>query len=178
MSVIACRLTKDKIHISSDSQLTHGANLDPKEMLHYDKLLQIKKKNQTLTLGLTGSVADADLLIYYLRNVIEDEALDEIKTKDDMTDFLYTYRTWYAEYTGGAVDKEMSCLFIVNKKVFYMEFDIRFVGEVNEYISVGAGEEIANTVLDMGYMPEEAVEKACKFSLYCALPIVSFIIDR
>ena len=57
--------------------------------------------------------------------------------------------------------------------VYYCETHDLIDQVMDEYLAIGSGRNIAYGALEMGASAEEAVRMACKYSIYCGLPITT-----
>ena len=89
--------------------------------------------------------------------------------------FFVEFREWiHKRDTGHAPENDY--LIAYDKKLFrtYGGLDIY---EVPEFEAVGAGEDFAKAALHLGHTPREAVEVACKLSIYCSEPISEIVVE-
>lgn len=166
MTVIAARKTKDAIIFASDSILVAGYLKATDKEVVYNKLFQ----QNEMVIGSTGTGYEGTLMELFSRNhrPIDGKRLSVI-------DFFVEFREWINKRD---VDHspENDYLIAYGKKLFrtYGGLDIY---EVPEFEAIGAGEDFAKAALHLGHTPREAVEVACKLSIYCSEPISEITVE-
>ncbi len=166
MTVIAARKTKETITFASDSILVAGfLKASDKEVI-YNKLFQ----QNEMVIGSTGTGYEGTMMELFSRNhrPVDSSRLSVI-------DFFVEFREWINKRDSGH-SPENEYLIAYDKKLFrtYGGLDIY---EVPEFEAVGAGENFAKAALHLGHSPREAVEVACKLSIYCSEPISEITVE-
>ena len=170
MSIITCRVTKDKIYLAADSQLTCGSDRRPG--LLYKKIIKIKD----IVLCAVGTCAEVNLLVEY----IKENKLPRSPQK--LTLYMANFYKWRDEVTPTLIpeekDRTSHCqfMFIVRGKVLYAAS--LFATEVLEFHAIGSGEDLAMGAMECGVSVKKAVEVACKYNTDCGLPVQYMEIRR
>lgn len=166
MTVIAARKTKDTIIFASDSILVAGYLKATEKEVIYNKLFQ----QNEMVIGSTGTGYEGTMMELFSRNhrPVDGNRLSVI-------DFFVEFREWINKRDAGYAP-ENDYLIAYDKKLFrtYGGLDIY---EVPEFEAIGSGEDFAKAALHLGHTPREAVEVACKLSIYCSEPIAEISID-
>ncbi|MEM7064409.1 MAG: hypothetical protein AAF572_14740 [Cyanobacteria bacterium P01_B01_bin.77] len=166
MTVIAARKTKDAITFASDSILVAGYLKATDKEVIYNKLFQ----QNEMVIGSTGTGYEGTMMELFSRNhrPVDGSRLSVI-------DFFVEFREWINKRDTGH-SPENDYLIAYDKKLFrtYGGLDIY---EVPEFEAVGAGEDFAKAALHLGHTPREAVEVACKLSIYCSEPISEITVE-
>ncbi|WP_228016527.1 hypothetical protein [Leptolyngbya ectocarpi] len=166
MTVIAARKTKGAITFASDSILVAGYLKATDKEVIYNKLFQ----QNEMVIGSTGTGYEGTMMELFSRNhrPVDGSRLSVI-------DFFVEFREWINKRDTGH-SPENDYLIAYDKKLFrtYGGLDIY---EVPEFEAVGAGEDFAKAALHLGHTPREAVEVACKLSIYCSEPISEITIE-
>ncbi|MEO0348891.1 MAG: hypothetical protein AAF282_02440 [Cyanobacteria bacterium P01_A01_bin.15] len=166
MTVIAARKTKDAIIFASDSILVAGYLKATEKEVIYNKLFQ----QNGMVIGSTGTGYEGTMMELFSRN---HQPIDSSRLA--VIDFFVEFRDWIqkrdADYT-----LENDYLLAYDTKLFrtYGGLDIY---EVPEFESIGAGEDFAKAALHLGHTPREAVEVACKLSIFCSAPISEITVE-
>lgn len=156
MSVVAVKVTKNKITIGADSILVSGWTQEK------DKLAKLNKVKEFL-IGDVGDAQEGSLFWLFCKtNTPKDSSVDSF------TEFMWLFQSWLSDKTGKETI-ENEYIIVYDKKVFLIEgFYIR---EVTDYASIGAGRDFAITTLKLGHSVKEAIKMACELSIYCEEPI-------
>ncbi|MEM1241569.1 MAG: hypothetical protein AAGI45_17165 [Cyanobacteria bacterium P01_H01_bin.26] len=166
MTVIAARKTQDAIIFASDSILVAGYLKATEKEVIYNKLFQ----QNGMVIGTTGTGYEGTMMELFSRN---HQPIDSSRLA--VIDFFVEFRDWIqkrdADYT-----LENDYLLAYDTKLFrtYGGLDIY---EVPEFESIGAGEDFAKAALHLGHTPREAVEVACKLSIFCSEPISEITVE-
>jgi len=170
MSIIACRVTKDKIYIAADSQLTCGNDRRPG--LAYKKITKIRD----IVLCVVGTCTEANLLVEYIKeNKVP-------RSPRKLTLYMSDFYKWRDEVsptlTPEEKDRTSNCqfIFIVGGRV--LNTSNLFVAEVLEFHAIGSGEDYAIGAMECGASVKRAVEVACKYNNDCGLPVQYMEIRR
>lgn len=159
MTVIAVRKYDNEIVLASDSQTTWGdSKLNDSKQDILTKPSKLFQENG-LTVGIAGHVEEASLFKIYVKTHKPKQA-DE----DSMLDFLVEFLDWAKKKDSTFTLKNHYIIIIENKIFMAIGLDIQ---EIKEYGSVGSGMFLALGAMFKGSKPEEAVEVAKEFDLYC-----------
>ncbi len=160
MTVIAARRTREAITFAADSILVAGYLKATDKEVVYNKLFE----QNGMVIGSTGTGYEGTLMELYSRN---HQPVDSSRLA--LIDFLVEFRDWIhrrdSEYC-----PENAFLIAYDGKLFRTCGGLD-IYEVPEFDAIGAGEDFAKAALHLGHTPREAVEVACKLSIYCSEPI-------
>ena len=160
MTDIAVRKTKEAITFASDSILVAGFVKSSQRELSYNKLFE----QNSMGIGSTGLGYEGTLMELYSRN---HQPVDSSRL--GIIDFFVEFRDWIHK-RDASHSPENEFLLAYGGKVFRTCGGLD-VYEVAEFDAIGAGEDFAKAVLHLGHTPREAVEVACKLSIFCSEPI-------
>lgn len=166
MSVVVCKVSKDKIEIASDSIVVCGwTKLNNPQ----NKVVKMMKYNDMI-IGGCGTAEEESLLFHYMKtHTIED--MDE----KSVLDFIIEFRRWKNDLTG---DNSLVNPYVIayKGKAFAMEGMLVF--PIDDYYAIGAGQDYALGALYMGASAAEAVKAACELCAMVCEPIVCESIPR
>ena len=156
MSVVAVKVTKNKITIGADSILVSGWTQEK------DKLAKLNKANGMI-IGDVGDAEEGALFLLFCKTRKPREA-----SVDALVEFMSEFQDWMNNKTG---ESKLSNQYIViiEKKAFMMEGF--FIKEVTDYTAIGAGMDFALSALYLGNSVKESIKAACHLSVYCEEPI-------
>lgn len=166
MTVIAARRTEKSITFAADSMITDGLVRSIDADIVHSKLFE----QNGMVIGCTGTCYESTLMELFSRN---HKPVDSSRLS--VIDFLIEFREWVRQKESGYKPNNMF-LISYDKKLFCVCGGIE-VYEVKHFESIGAGKDFAKAALYLGHTPREAVEVACKLSVYCGEPIVEFVVD-
>ena len=166
MTVIAARKTKGAIIFASDSILVAGYLKATEKEVIYNKLFQ----QNGMVIGSTGTGYEGTMMELFSRN---HQPVDSSRLA--VIDFFVEFRDWIQKRDSDYA-LENDYLLAYDTKLFrtYGGLDIY---EVPEFESIGAGEDFAKAALHLGHTPREAVEVACKLSIFCSEPISEITVE-
>ena len=156
MSVVAVKVTKNKIIIGADSILVSGYTQEK------DKLAKLNKANGMI-IGDVGDAEEGALFLLFCKTRKPREA-----SVDALVEFMSEFQDWMNNKTGESKLSNQYIL-IIEKKVFMMEGF--FIKEVTDYTSIGAGMDFALSALYLGNSVKDSIKAACHLSVYCEEPI-------
>jgi ATP-dependent protease HslVU (ClpYQ) peptidase subunit len=156
MSVVAVKVTKNKITIGADSILVSGWTQEK------DKLAKLNKANGII-IGDVGDAEEGALFLLFCKTRKPREA-----SVDAIVEFMSEFQDWMNNKTGESKLSNQYIL-IIEKKAFMIEGF--FIKEVTDYTAIGAGADFALPCLALGHSVEVAIEMACHFSIYCEKPV-------
>jgi ATP-dependent protease HslVU (ClpYQ) peptidase subunit len=159
MTVIAARKYHDKIVMAADSFIGN-------DEVNYNHQCSTPKMFDTgeCVIGLTGSADDASLLRIFSKTHKLGDRVDQSRVMD----WLMEYAEWKKSKVGEWGFK--SWILLAHKSGLYVCYGIS-CHEVDEFASIGAGQDFANTALYLGKSPSEAAKIACRISNKCAEPV-------
>lgn len=166
MSVVCCKILKDKIEIASDSIMTIGRSQTKGSDVEYAKLDKIND----IIIGSTGSCEESALFQLYCKTHSPKEAKN-----DDILEFVIEFIEWKRK----KIDKwdySNNYILAFHGKAFWIEN--YFVNEIKTYRAIGAGRDFAMAALFLGHSVEESVSVACELSTLCEKPIIKFECKR
>ncbi|MGD1896546.1 MAG: hypothetical protein ACFB16_06280 [Phormidesmis sp.] len=159
MTVIAARKTSDAIIFAADTLVSDGFSKVTSSELIYAKLFE----QNEMVIGSTGDCYEGTMMELFSRN---HKPMDS--TRLGVIDFLVEFKEWVRKKEGGYSPKNGFLIAFDNK--LFRVFKGLDVYEVHEFDAIGAGQDFAKAALHLGHTPREAVEVACKLSLYCSEP--------
>ena len=166
MSVVVCKVSKDKIEMASDSIVVRGWSKMNNAQNKFNKMM----KYNDMIIGGVGTAEESSLLFHYMKtHTIKD--MDE----KSVLDFFIEFRKWKNDLTGNN-SMENSYIIAYQGKAFYI--NNMFVCPIDDYYAIGAGEDYAQGALYMGATPKEAVKAACELCAMVSEPIVCESIPR
>lgn len=156
MSVVAVKVTKNKITIGADSILVSGWTQEK------DKLAKLNEINGMI-IGDVGDAQEGGLFFIYCKTRKPREASVEA-----MVEFMSEFQEWYRNKTD---ETKLTNQYIIvfEGKVFVMEGF--WCKEVTDYTAIGAGMDFALAALYLGNSVKEAIKAACHLSVFCEEPI-------
>jgi hypothetical protein len=163
MSVVAVKVTKNKIVIGADSILVSGWTQEK------DKLAKLNQVNG-MVIGDCGDAQEGGLFLIYCKTRKPREA-----SVEGMVEFMSEFQDWYRNKTDET--KLINQYIIVFEgKAFVMEGF--WCKEVTDYTSIGAGADFSLSALYLGNSVEEAIKAACHLSVYCEEPINLITVEK
>jgi ATP-dependent protease HslVU (ClpYQ) peptidase subunit len=156
MSVVAVKVTKNKITIGADSILVSGWTQEK------DKLAKLNEVNGMI-IGDVGDAQEGALFLIYCKTRKPREASVEA-----LVEFMSEFQDWMSS----KIDEtklENQYIIVLEKKAFMMEGF--FIKEVTDYTAIGAGMDYALSALYLGNSVKESIKAACHLSIYCEEPI-------
>ena len=132
MSVVAVKVTKNKITIGADSILVSGWTQEK------DKLAKLNKVNG-MVIGDVGDAQEGALFLLYCKTRKPREA-----SVDAIVEFMSEFQDWMNNKTGESKLSNQYIL-IIEKKAFMIEGF--FIKEVTDYTAIGAGMDFALSAL-------------------------------
>ena len=156
MSVVAVKVTKNKITIGADSILVSGWTQEK------DKLAKLNKANGII-IGDVGDAQEGALFLLFCKTRKPREA-----SVDAIVEFMSEFQDWMNNKTGESKLSNQYIL-IIEKKAFMIEGF--FIKEVTDYTAIGAGMDFALSALYLGNSVKESIKAACHLSVYCEEPI-------
>ena len=156
MSVVAVKVTKNKITIGADSILVSGWTQEK------DKLAKLNKANGMI-IGDVGDAQEGALFLLFCKTRKPREA-----SVDAIVEFMSEFQDWMNNKTGESKLSNQYIL-IIEKKAFMIEGF--FIKEVTDYTAIGAGMDFALSALYLGNSVKESIKAACHLSVYCEEPI-------
>ena len=156
MSVVAIKVTKNKITIGADSILVSGWTQEK------DKLAKLNEVNGMI-IGDVGDAQEGALFLIFCKTRKPREA-----SVDALVEFMSEFQDWM----GKKIDSttlENQYIVVLDKKAFMIEGF--FIKEVADYTAIGAGMDYALSALYLGNSVKESIKASCHLSIYCEEPI-------
>jgi len=156
MSVVAVKVTKNKITIGADSILVSGWTQEK------DKLAKLNEVNGMI-IGDVGDAQEGALFLIFCKTHQPREA-----SVDALVDFMSEFQDWMNKKIE-VTNLDNQYIIVLDKKVFMMEGF--FIKEVTDYTAIGAGMDYALSALYLGNSVKDSIKAACHLSIYCEEPI-------
>ena len=157
MSVVAVKVTNEKITIGADSILvSHGTTQEK------DKFAKLNKVNDII-IGDVGDAQEGGLFFMFCRTRKPREASVEA-----IIEFMSEFQDWMKNKTDESKLRNEYIL-VLEKKAFLVEGF--FVKEIIDYTAIGAGMDFSLAALYLGNSVKESIKAACHLSVYCEEPI-------
>lgn len=156
MSIVACKVYKDKIEIGADSIKVRYPTQQK------NKNIKLCKINDMI-IGSSGTVEEIALF----RNYCMSHKILKANER-----FVFEFMCEFAEWKKKKIDKydiENSYIIVFLGKAFHIHGFL--IEEIKTYEAIGAGLDYALSVMYLGHDVEKAVETACELSVYCEKPI-------
>jgi ATP-dependent protease HslVU (ClpYQ) peptidase subunit len=163
MSVVAVKVTKNKITIGADSILVSGWTQEK------DKLAKLTEVND-MVVGTAGSAQEGGLFTVFCKTRKPREA-----SVEGMIEFMSEFQDWMNKKIG-EVKINNHYILVFEGKVFLMEGF--YIKEVTDYTAIGAGMDFALAALYLGNSVKESIKAACHLSVLCEEPINIFEIEK
>lgn len=166
MSVVAVKVYDKEIIMSADSIIVHG---DDKTPVGKGKIFEVNG----MLIGTSGFASEAVHMALFAENHTP-LAMDE----REITKFMYEFMSWRIKEFGVDPKTEFqnSYLIAYKGKVFYC--NAGYIGEVNDFFAIGAGEAYAKAALYLGHSPAEAVKVAAALNCFVAEPVITKSITK
>ena len=166
MSVVACKVYKDKIDIASDSIVVWYNTQSKGDNKEWSKLWQ----GNGLTVGCVGYCEEGSLFQLYCTT-----RKPKAATVDALTEFMVEFAEWKKAKTK-EFKLDNANIIVFGDRAFTT--DSFFINEITKYDAIGAGMDYALSALYLGHDVEKAVEEACELSIYCEKPIKKFSVKK
>lgn len=160
MSVVVCKVYKDRIEMAADSIIVKGwTKINNAE----NKLTKLMKHNDMI-IGGCGSAEELSLFFHYMKT-------HTIETVDEkhILDFVIEFKRWKGDLTG---NNSFENPYIIAYKGKAFSVHNMLVFPIDDFYAIGAGEDFASGALFMGASPKEAVKAACELCAMVCKPIV------
>jgi len=164
MSVVAIKVSKNKITIGADSILvSHGTTQEK------DKFAKLNKVNDII-IGDVGDAQEGGLFLMFCKTRKPREA-----NVDAIIEFMSDFQDWMRKKTD---ESKLSneYILVIEKKAFLVEGF--FVKEITDYTAIGAGMDFSLAALYLGNSVKESIKAACHLSVYCEEPINIMEVNR
>lgn len=160
MSVVVCKVYKDKIEMASDSIAVKGWT---KINNAQNKIVKMMKHNDMI-IGGCGCCEELSLFFHYMKT----HTIEKVDEKG-VLDFVIEFRRWKNDLTGNN-SFENPYIIAYQGKAFGVHGMLIF--PIDDFYAIGAGEDFASGALYMGASPKEAVKAACELCAMVCKPIV------
>lgn len=172
MSVVAAKISDNKITMSADSIILSG--WQRKDQEHF-KAAKMCKTNGML-IGSCGSLQESSMFQVFCAN----HKPESPKLKS-VLEFMIDFKKWMKDLS---LDPDVAS----DKKPVENQYLIAFdsslwvvygwdVIEIKDCYAIGAGEDYALAALHLGCSPREAVKVACEISCYVCDPVLEETIE-
>lgn len=174
MTVVAVRKTKNKITMACDEQISHGRQ---KYLTADNATVKIEDRGKIynvngMLIGGAGYLTELNLFKLFCENHKPKAA-----TTDAMLEFIVEFSEWYRKKTGDMTYKLYNdMLIVVDGKIFECGEGF-YVVEKSSFATIGSGRWLALAALHYDKTPEEAVEVAKKYDLFCGGETQTLSID-
>ena len=166
MSIVCCKISKNKIEIASDSITVSGWMQTKEENLNYAKLVRVNG----IVIGGVGETEEISLFQTYCHTRRPKSA-----SEDNILEFLLEFADWKKKKTE-VFGIENQYIISFDHKAYVTEGLL--VREIINYWAIGAGTEYALSALYLGHSVNKAIETACELSIYCEKPIKIYEISK
>ncbi len=156
MSVVAVKVTKNKITIGADSILVSGWTQEK------DKLAKLNEVNG-MVIGDVGDAQEGALFLIFCKTRKPREASVEA-----LVEFMSEFQDWLGKKID-VTTLENQYVIVLENKAFMIEGF--FIKEVTDYTAIGAGMDFSLSALYLGNSVEESIKAACHLSVYCEEPV-------
>ena len=156
MSVVAVKVTKDKITVGADSIIVYGYTQEK------DKLAKLNEVNGMI-IGDVGDAQEGALFLLYCKTRKPREA-----STDALVEFMSEFQDWMRDKID-EVKLNNQYVIVFGGKAFMMEGF--FIKEITDYTAIGAGMDFALAALYLGNSVKESIKAACHLSVYCEEPV-------
>lgn len=169
MSIGVVQITKDKIYIAADNQISYDQNrfVDREQSFAPCKIV----RNEHVAFVSAGVLGVCVLFDIYSRS---NKFLND--TDIDIMNYMVNFYQWLGSKDSSLSGTKNQFILVIGGKVFDVEGIM--VREVKKYSAIGSGTFLALGAMRMGATALEAVETAIEFDLYCGGSPVSLEIER
>jgi ATP-dependent protease HslVU (ClpYQ) peptidase subunit len=163
MSVVAVKVTKNKITIGADSILVSGWTQEK------DKLAKLGEVNG-MVIGDVGDAQEGALFMVFCKTRKPREA-----SVDALVEFMSEFQDWLNK----KIDETKlnnQYIIVFDGKAFLMEGF--FIKEITDYTAIGAGMDFALAALYLGNSVKDSIKAACHLSVMCEEPVNIIEIEK
>jgi ATP-dependent protease HslVU (ClpYQ) peptidase subunit len=163
MSVVAVKVTKNKITIGADSILVSGWTQEK------DKLAKLGEVNG-MVIGDVGDAQEGALFMVFCKTRKPREA-----SVDALVEFMSEFQDWLNK----KIDETKlnnQYIIVFDGKAFLMEGF--FIKEITDYTAIGAGMDFALAALYLGNSVKDSIKAACHLSVMCEEPVNMIEIEK
>ena len=160
MSVVAVKVYDKEIIMSADSIIVHGDT--DKTPVGRGKIFEVNG----MLIGTSGYANEGIHMALFAENHTPLAMNDR-----ELTKWMYEFSDWKAKEFG--VEKKLENQYIIayKDKCFYCSGG--YIGEVNDFFAIGAGQYYASAALYLGHSPADAVRVAGALSGNVNEPIIT-----
>lgn len=158
MSVVAVKKYKDKIVIGSDSFVGFSNDTQLK-----DKDVKVFEHNEIIVGGV-GYARDISLFRLFSR-----DRRPTRNNEDGIIEYITEFIEWANKKTKN-YELESDFMIIYENRAWYISCEF-YLKEIDNYRSMGAGKNMAQTALFLEKSVEESINVACELSIYCEKPV-------
>jgi ATP-dependent protease HslVU (ClpYQ) peptidase subunit len=163
MSVVAVKVTKNKITIGADSILVSGWTQEK------DKLAKLGEVNG-MVVGDVGNAQEGALFMVFCKTRKPREA-----SVDALIEFMSEFQDWLNKKIGETTLKN-EYIIVFDGKAFLMEGF--YIKEITDYTAIGAGMDFALAALYLGNSVKDSIKAACHLSIMCEEPVNIIEIEK
>lgn len=170
MTIIVCKVEKDKIVLGADSCITYGMTSQSQTNPTKNK---IWKFSDDFAAAACGSLAEAELFNTYCKRHRPISA-DTENIQRFMVEFMHWAKHNMTEATapGGNISLENDYLIVFDKKAYKSAHGS--VWEISNYECSGSGYWFAQTMLHIGKSVKKALNVACQLNPFCQAPLTIY----
>jgi len=159
MSVVAVKMNKNGFEMCADSQATSGQVPEKRSKLY---------EQEGLIIGTVGYTEEMSLMQLFIRT---NKPADT--TEMAILEFISDFHDWIYKKTNRWSNPTNEWFIGLNGKVFNVSgWD---VVEIESFMAIGSGSEVALAAMHLGYSAFDAVRTACQLNVYCGEPIIKFV---
>ena len=162
MSVVACRVTDDKIEIASDSIIVRSTMQSKGNNINTVKLFKVND----MIIGYVGYAEDGSLMRLFSVNHKPKQSNEE-----GILEFIVEYEEW-KDKKGFTKSNDSEYIIVYDGKAWGVSN--YYVRKIVTYDAIGAGRDYALAVLHLGKGVKDAVDVATELSIYCEKPIIYY----
>lgn len=160
MSVVVCKVHKDKIEMASDSIVVRGwTKLNNAQ----NKVVKMMKYNDMI-IGGCGNADEISLFFHYMKT-----HTIEIMDEKNVLDFVIEFTRWKGDLTN---DNSFVNPYIIAYKGKAFAIEGMLVFPIEDYYTIGAGKDYASGALCMGATSTQAAKIACELCAMVSEPII------
>jgi len=166
VSIVATKVTDDKIELVADSQITLGMTADVKDQF---------AKITVSPLGVViGGVGYAETLAMF--GLYSETHAPRGVNEYDLFTYYHEFSKWSSE-NGVEIEHDVNMFHLL-----YAGYAFRihgyYIKEIETFDAIGSGADYALAVLHLGHEVEDAVKVACDLNIFCGYPITRVAMNR
>ena len=170
MTVIAACKLPNRIEIAADSYSASGSNL----LTAHNCKTQKIQESRGITFGSCGPSIRGRMLRVFLDEMEGEQRAQIEPTIASMMKLLADFHHW-AEELHPNFPANHNFILVFEGELF-RTYGGADVIQVSEFVAIGGGETVANTLMHVGFSAYDAALKACELRADCKLPIQQLLI--